>query len=50
MDNPEIIIPPRTMYLYDTHRNIPWNDTEYQPVKEYLDPRKIVTERKYRET
>jgi hypothetical protein len=38
------------MYAYDTHRNIPWNDTEYQPVKEYLDPRKIVTERKYQET
>lgn len=38
------------MYAYDTHQNIPWNDLEYQPVREYLDPRHQMTERKYRET
>lgn len=34
-----------TIYNYDTHRNIPWNIVEYQPVREYLDPREIATER-----
>lgn len=24
-----------TIYLYDTHRNIPWNVIEYQPLKSY---------------
>lgn len=33
MDNPETVLAPETIYAYDTHRNIPWNDTEYQPVK-----------------
>ena len=32
MDNPEVM-PAQTMYAYDTHRNLPWNDTEYQPLK-----------------
>ncbi len=50
MDNPEAIISPETIFAYDTHRNIPWNDTEYQPLKEYLDPQKQVTERKYQQT
>lgn len=49
MDNPEVI-PPHTMYAYDTHRNIPWNETQYKPVKQYLDPVKQITERKFRDT
>ena len=43
MDNPEVAISPQTMYAYDTHRNIPWNDSEYKPHREYLDPRQIVS-------
>ena len=38
------------IYAYDTHKNIPWNDTEYQPVVYYEDPMKQITERKYQET
>jgi len=34
----EIELDPRIIYDYDTHRNIPWNIVEYQPVREYLDP------------
>jgi hypothetical protein len=30
-----------TMYKYDSHRNIPWNIVEYQPVQEYLNPAPI---------
>ena len=41
MDNPEVLAP-EVIYSYDTHRNIPWNDTEYQPVKQYEDPLKQV--------
>lgn len=41
------LISPLTMYEYDHHTNIPWNDPEYQPVREYLDPVKQITERKY---
>lgn len=41
------MITPRTMYQYDHHTNIPWNDPEYNPVREYLDPVKIMTERQY---
>ena len=37
------------MYDYDTHRNIPWNDVEYQPVSQYEDPKKQVLDRKYKE-
>ena len=48
MNNPEVI-QPEVMYQYDTHRNIPWNDTEYQPVSKYEDPLKQVLERKYLE-
>ena len=49
-NNPEQpLITPRTMYDYDNHTNIPWNDPEYQPVKEYLDPRAIFSERKFRD-
>ena len=36
------ILTTRTMYEYDHHTNIPWNDPEYQPVREYLDPMKQV--------
>lgn len=50
MENPESLLPPQTIYAYDTHRNIPWNTTEYRPEREYLDPRKQITERKYAET
>ena len=50
MDNPEIFLPSETIYAYDTHRNIPWNETEYQPVREYLDPNKQMTDRKYLST
>lgn len=32
-----------TIYRYDTHRNIPWNIVEYQPVREYLDPGKMAS-------
>lgn len=37
MDNPESVslLTPNLIYAYDTHRNIPWNDTEYQPPKVY---------------
>lgn len=35
------------MYQYDHHTNIPWNDTQYNPVREYLDPVKQITQRKY---
>jgi hypothetical protein len=42
MNNPEDLTP-LIIYQYDTHRNIPWNDTEYQPVREYLDPVKQIT-------
>jgi len=38
----EVSLDPRTIYNYDTHRNIPWNIIEYQPVREYLDPRKSI--------
>lgn len=34
------------MYSYATHRNIPWNMVEYQPVREYLDPQKSINDRK----
>lgn len=47
-DSPQL--PPEVIYSYDTHRNIPWNDPEYKPVREYLDPRQIVTERVYQST
>ena len=30
-----VIIDPPTIYQYDTHRNIPWNIVEYQPLKDY---------------
>ena len=47
MENPEFIpLSPQVIYNYDTHRNIPWNDTEYQPLKVYEDPVKQITERK----
>lgn len=47
-ENPESnMLTPRTMYEYDHHTNIPWNDPEYQPVREYLDPARQVNERKY---
>jgi len=35
-----------TIYSYNTHRNIPWNIVEYEPLREYLDPQKIIDERK----
>ena len=36
MENPELIpLSPELIYSYDTHRNIPWNDPEYQPPKVY---------------
>jgi hypothetical protein len=38
---------PRTMFDYDTHRNIPWNFREYSPEKSYLDPKEQVLQRKY---
>lgn len=34
----EVGLDPLTIYNYDSHRNIPWNVVEYQPVREYLDP------------
>ena len=49
MDNlQEISLNPEVIYAYDTHRNIPWNDTEYQPPKVYEDPVKAMTDRKYK--
>jgi hypothetical protein len=48
MNNPELA--PEVIYSYDTHRNIPWNDPEYIPNREYLDPRKSITDRKLAET
>ena len=33
------------MYQYATHRNVPWNIVEYQPVPEYLDAGKIMQEK-----
>jgi hypothetical protein len=40
MENPEIHseITPQLIYNYNNHTNIPWNDPEYNPVREYLDP------------
>lgn len=35
------------MYEYDHHTNIPWNDIEYQPIREYLDPKKQIQARNY---
>ncbi len=51
MINPEVQVSlsPEVIYQYDTHRNIPWNQTDYKPVRQYLDPRKQVTERKFAE-
>lgn len=46
MDNPESISP-QLIFAYDTHKNIPWNDTEYQPPKVYEDPNKQIQDRKY---
>lgn len=43
------MLTPRTMYEYDHHTNIPWNDPEYQPVREYVDPVRQINERKYLE-
>ncbi len=40
---------PSVVYNYQTHRNIPWNIVEYQPVREYVDPIMQMTERKYKE-
>ena len=48
MENPQLS--PQIIYAYDTHKNIPWNTTEYQPVRQYLDPKKQITQRKYLET
>ncbi len=49
-ENPESqLMTARTMYEYDRHTNIPWNDPEYMPVREYLDPAKQVNDRKYAE-
>jgi hypothetical protein len=44
MNNPErsFALPPNLIYSYDTHRNIPWNDTEYQPPRVYEDPIKQI--------
>lgn len=38
------------MYQYDNHKNIPWNDTEYNPVREYIDPVKQIAQRRYANT
>lgn len=47
-ENPENgMLSARTMYEYDRHTNIPWNDPEYQPVRQYLDPVQQMNERKY---
>lgn len=43
-------ISPEVIYSYNTHKNIPWYDTEYQPVQYYEDPNKQMLERKYRQT
>lgn len=37
---------PLTIFAYDTHRNIPWNLLEYQPLRSYEDPQLAITERK----
>lgn len=42
----EVGLDPHTIYAYDTHRNIPWNVIEYQPLKSYEDPQRAITERK----
>ncbi len=34
---------PNVMYQYRTHTNIPWNISEYQPFREYLDPNRQKT-------
>jgi len=49
MENPESNrnLSAEVIYSYDTHRNLPWNDTEYQPVREYLDPGKQVKDRSF---
>ena len=46
MYNPEAISP-QLIFAYDTHRNFPWNDTEYMPPKVYEDPNKQIQDRKY---
>ena len=35
-----------TIYSYKTHRNIPWTIIQYEPLREYLDPRKALDDRK----
>lgn len=42
----ETVLDIKTIYNYDTHQNIPWNIVEYQPVREYLDPQKMIDDRK----
>lgn len=41
----EPVLDIETIYKYDHHSNIPWNIVEYQPLKEYLDPGKILSDR-----
>jgi hypothetical protein len=40
MSNPETAhtIDPSTIYLYSTHRNVPWNITEYNAPKTEIYP------------
>lgn len=45
----EVGLDPKLIYSYDTHRNIPWNVVEYQPLQVYEDPLKAITERKVQE-
>ena len=39
----ELGLDPKLIYSYDTHRNIPWNVVEYQPLKAYEDPLRAIT-------
>ena len=42
----EVELDIKTIYSYDTHRNIPWNIVQYQPLREYLDPNQMIDDRK----
>ena len=50
MDNPEshsVNLSPRTIFAYDSHTNIPWNITQYQPPAFHFDQKSIVRDRLY---
>ena len=50
MDNPESQsgdLSPRTMFAYDSHKNIPWNVTQYHVPILHYDYKEIMRNRLY---